>query len=435
MGAPWIVVALCASACGRIGFDASSGGGGDGGGGSDGGGIDPRMIEITVLGEENTPIEGQPIANATVVFVGDDVQIRATDSAGIARAMVLGPTTVHVAHRRQTTGPTWRYFTLADVPGGTALSVGYTPETTIAEIVSLSVTVPGYPATASYRLVGPLRCNVSGGGSGVQIGAVITGCAGESIPVVALAYDEGTGQDLASLDAGSIVVTEGASYAPNGTWQPLVVERVQYPGLPSSVAAGALLTSDAGGERFVLGESPAFDIAGEHVDVIDAIDRPIELVTVGYKGVGATSFEGVAAELPPPPVGGVRSVDTSRLVKLVETRAPTARGVTWTYLALPRSPTIVFARLFYMTSAGETVDWSLVVPGDATSMDVPVVPALDELVPATAADGGFLVYARDPIDYATLLVELFGPSRSITLELEAMTPGTAFGVTDFTNIP
>ncbi len=405
------------AACGRIGFEPDTDAGD--------GGIDPTMIVVTVHGQAGDLEEGQAIANATVVFAGADVQVRTTDDAGITSAVVGGATTIHVGYM---VAGTWRYYTISDVVGGSNVVIGSQarPET----FVTVGLDLPAFATATRYELVGPTRCEISGGGPTTQATSTIKNCTGETVPLHVIAHSDT--DPLAWLDAGVFAAVDGAAYSTTAPWQSLTTTRVSYPGVPSSVTITSGLASESGANRIILGQASTAVTAGDHEDLISMIGGSVDVIEVGYGGPGFAAL-GIMSEPAPSPIAGVRQVDTSRLMRIVDTVMQTGTGIEWTFLSMPRPATLIYSELQYTSALGEPVKWTVVMPGDATRVEVPTLPApLDALTADGAPTEGFIAtFASGTLGYDAIAPGILGPVGIGGLSGDHLPVGSAVGISTF----
>lgn len=381
-----VVAALCASACGRVGFD--------GVGGEDDGGTSSAII-VTVRGLPDDPDAGEPIVNASVMFEGaNGIETHATDEAGRASAQVTGRTTIHIGYRTVSISkPTqeWRLYTVRDVAGGSTISIGFAP---VETFVTIMVTLPVAPQAVRYQLRGPARCSMAGSGVSNVVTTTVSRCTGATIPIFAVAYNTG-GDPIAWLDAGTFAADDQAQYTTSAAWQPLGTETVRYAGVPSSLEIKSDLIRHVGTERVILGEGASPAVGGDRDEEIVTFTGPVDSMRTTYTGAQPPIVGGVVVEPAPPDIGGVRAFEASKLVSLIENLDVQADGlVTWTFSSLARSPTAMIAELGYSTASDVPVRW-IYVGGVTTRMQVPQLPApLDEAAPMASTTSGVIVGLR-----------------------------------------
>jgi len=393
---PWLLVL---AACGRLGFDAEGRQAGDAG--QDAPPPGPGPVSVTIS------VGGNPIASAYVVVVASDgaTEILRTDTAGRAATTVTGATTLHIAYEvvPDVMAPEWAVRSFHEIGGGTDLVIGGTEA---ASSASMQLALPANGAATTYRVAGPLRCELGGESSTPMVTTQFDPtCQGAAVPVVAMSDDRW-------LDAGTIQLVPAGTASPTGTWLPATSRTVVVDvptfvgGLASAVLYGGPDELELGGNEVETDGGPAT------VPIASApftVDRMQVTVVSEVAGPPTAQLAGRLAYLDAPAeVGGEISFDGSAFAPPIEhvAFAASTRTLAWGTAGTPSANTVATSLLLFEASSGAQVTWMSYAPGTTTQFELPVLPApLDQLVPATAPQEmyGVILSRVDSWDYRELV--------------------------------
>jgi hypothetical protein len=424
MGVVRVVWWLLLLGCGRVGFSPA----GDGGAGPTvdsvitGDAVPVGEVSITVLAPDELASAGQPLANVAVL-VNDSASQRmfTTNSAGNVVVPVTGSVSVHVVYSPSqlgATSPSWRVYSIFDVGGGTAITLGGHAGTTT---VSAMVDMPSRTATPNYVLLGPSACEISGIGGNQLSVTVQNSCTDEAIEAYAGAYN-GSGALVAWISAPSLVLSSSATAAITGTWTNTLNYTLSLSGIPANASGVSAELGDVttSGDFLAINGSDA--AAGGTVVVPGTMSAGgVAIVANSMSSVVATYRRtSVSSRFLPMTLNpGAYNVNAALLpfVTSIATDA-TERTIAWGGDGIGSAQLVA---AYETISWGSTsLVWTAYAPPTTTTLGFPSLPAsFAAAVPATSATWGWP---------ALSLIEIVGSNAatmlgSIDLEWRGWTGG------------
>lgn len=346
----------------------------------------PGVARVTVIGEENEALAGQPIANAYVIVIEANGAITTARTAGDGKVTlpILGGSALHIARIAPDLGAQhWLLYSFTGLNGDPEVLVGGRAAAPAAP-QTMSATLPAFPVVeiTESRVRGPARClpidqvATVGTTATFQFAAA---CANEKVELYAQGL--GLGSPWTWTPLGLVQLADGGTVAAPTGWQDNKKYVVEYGGLPASVAeVWGLLALPGGGfgtaswsDAIVLDDDGVDVELGEAQLVFDGPPLVEGSLIASFFVDESTAVERSVLERIDTSFGN-RQFDTQLIGPEVSVPLADAstRAVAWASSNLAGADFVAIATT--ITMPGAVVTWNAYGPASTTAMTYPVLP-------------------------------------------------------------
>jgi hypothetical protein len=351
------------AACGRLGFDVVDPGG------EGGVVVAPDHIAVTLDGSAG-PIAGAYVA----VERGGSFTVLQTDASGFASFAAAGPTTFHAGYKVAITD-SWLLYSAIDVDPGTLVAFGARAGHAV-ERSRMSIVLPAFVGASAYAILGP-SCiyDVSSASTTVNV-AFATDCAGTPVQLVALEIESGEAGNY--LDLGSVIVTDGATLAASGPWQPAAGYTASVTNLPAGANSASVdfqYVDSSRDERTLLHfrSSRTFAPSGA-LSVLHQIPPSANAVIIE---AASPTAEAVSTWIDARSLAaGSNAIDASAMLPLVASVTPgvSPLSLRWSAPSTGTATTIIAGGTLISSTTTSTLAWTFYAPATTTQVVFPALP-------------------------------------------------------------